>query len=659
MIYKILCSKIQIPELQKNLIIRERLVKKIDSAAPSLVILHGTVGYGKTVLLSQYMRLYEIPCAWYHLDVMDNAISVFFEYLSASVKSVWEDFSFCIDDYADENRELFVERISLNFVACLNEFLRRDGRKTAIVLDDFQVLENRDIFLFIRRLLAYSEKNLRLYIATKSALPEFAAAHLIREEACIIEMEALAFNEHEVAGVLERILHQDISMEISQNVYKKTEGWPAGTMFMAQYFKSTGGLKEETDWNVIDDEALIQNYLMNELFYRLPYDIQQFLIKTSVLDELCVGICNYTLNITDARSILNYLIQESLFILRISKGNGYYRYHSIFKRFLMKLILPEQKKEILDRAAKWYLKKGNADRALECWIQNDNREKVKDYFGKFSKEGFESVDISMIKRCRDYLDYKIDDLYKVRGRMRIRYFGGFSVVLGEEEHEISWRTKKTAELFAYLSLRDERPIRREELLKTLWPEDFPNNAVAMLHNMFYNIRKELTPYGQNERIVYAAKEYFMDMSGVISDVETIDKICRATEEKDIVCLVQNAQYFAHYWGVYLEGIENTWCTLKRSYYERCFLEGCELLGKYYMKKNQYTEAIRTLKSGLLVDIYCESLALLLMKCYGFMSERKEGKKLFEKLCKIWENDLGIVPGKELVSAYEACLHGEI
>ena len=89
-----LFSKIQIPELQKNLIIRERLLKKLDNLTQPIVILHGTVGYGKTVLMSQYVSLYEIPCAWYHLDTMDNDMRTFLEYLTVALKSIWKDFYF-------------------------------------------------------------------------------------------------------------------------------------------------------------------------------------------------------------------------------------------------------------------------------------------------------------------------------------------------------------------------------------------------------------------------------------------------------------------------------------------------------------------------------------------------------------------------------------
>ena len=73
---------------------------------------------------------------------------------------------------------------------------------------------------------------------------------------------------------------------------------------MAQYLKQAGGAGKGCGLDGIGGEALIQHYIMNELFRKLPYDIQQFLIKTSVLDELCVSLCNYALNMTNAQEYI-------------------------------------------------------------------------------------------------------------------------------------------------------------------------------------------------------------------------------------------------------------------------------------------------------------------------------------------------------------------
>lgn len=683
--YQILYSKIEIPELQKNLIIRERLLKVLNSLSEKMIILYGTVGYGKTVLISHYIQLYEMPCAWYHLDDMDNDLCTFFKYLSASFKQVWNDFEFNPSEYfTSENEAMTYYQLSMHFILYLNEFLNRsqnDRYKLALVLDDFQVIKNEDIFSFIDLLMEYSSSRLKIFLATKSSLPGFAAAFMLREKAHVLGTEVLAFTQQEVVHVLEKITHQDIDDIVAKNVYKKVEGWPAETMFVAQYFKQLGYVQKDLDWNIISDESLIKHYIMNELFKKLPYDIQQFLVRTCVLDEISVGLCNSVLQIHNARSTLNYLLQENLFILRINRGSGNYRYHSLFQLFLQKYILPEQKKETLERAADYYMRRGNIDRAIEYYIQCDSYKKVEQYFIEYGMTLLHQKQFQTLNRYMEYLEhpsgmYAISPAYKdvaqqiysflnkqkehvetAVPQVYIQYFGTFKVYLGKEHYEMAWRTKKATELFAYLSLMHGKPVKRNDLLKKLWPEDYPNNAVAMLHNMLYNIRKELSPFHMSDLIQYVNREYTMNMEWISSDLSSIQELCQAIERKDINLLVKNKERFFTYWGAYLDGIENTWCSLEKYYYEKCFFNGCDLLGTYLAKQEMWADAAQVLKAGLEVDTYSEIIAQKLMGCYAKLQDKKEGKKLYNYVCQLYKSELGIQPGQAFINAYKECIHG--
>lgn len=678
--YQILHSKIEVPELQKNLVIREQLIKMLHQMPEKMVILHATVGYGKTVLMSHYVQLYEVPCAWYHLDNMDNNLYTFFEYLSASFRRVWPDFSFDIYSYLDNTAE---NQACMDFVMYLNQFLSRsqnDKYKFVLVLDDFQVIQNEDIFFFIDLLMEHSSSRLRIFLATKSGLPGFVAAFILREKACVLDAETLAFTFGEVVSVLEKMTHQNIDDYVSKHVFKKVEGWPAGTMFVAQYFKQIGHVQRDLDWNIISDESLIKYYIMNELYKKLPYDIQQFLIHTCVLDEISVNLCNSVLQIHNARSTLDYLLQENLFILRVNRGSGNYRYHSLFQLFLQKYILPEQKKNILERAADYYLRCGNIDRAVDYYVRSGNHKKVEQYFISYGMNWLHQKQFQLLKCCMEYLEqpdgenFMSPECKKVAEQVSLQMgkskkqskhtvsvyvqcFGPFKVYLGDEHYEMAWRTKKTSELFAYLTELQGKAVKRSKLLENLWPEDYPNNAVAMLHNMFYNIRKELASFQINDLIQYTNRQYSMNMDMVASDLYAIQELCQAVEREDIDVLVKNKEKFFTYWGTYFDGIENVWCSMKKYYYEKCFLTGCDLLGTYLEQQGMLSEAARVLKAGLEVDAYSETMAQNLMGCYAQLQDKKEGKKLYNYVCRIYESELGIQPGQAFIKAYEACIHG--
>lgn len=65
---RLLESKVQIPDVQKNFQTRETLLGELCQEKARILVFHATIGYGKTVLMSQYGRLEGHVCAWYHLD---------------------------------------------------------------------------------------------------------------------------------------------------------------------------------------------------------------------------------------------------------------------------------------------------------------------------------------------------------------------------------------------------------------------------------------------------------------------------------------------------------------------------------------------------------------------------------------------------------------
>lgn len=670
--------------MQKNLVIRERLLKFINGCKEKMLVLYGTPGYGKTVLLSHYIRLYEVPCAWYHLDGMDNDIFIFFEYLTEAFSRIWHDFEFDVNAYLTvQNESSLYYQIGMDFILKLNEYLDRsqdDGCRATLVLDDFQTIKNEDIFTFIHSLMSYTPDNLKIYIATRGSLPDFTATLVLQEKVCILEPPMLAFTEDEVVKVLEKIAHFNIDGQISKNVFKKTEGWPVGTMFVAQYFKQNGYVQPNLDWDEISDESLIKNYIMSELYRKLPYDIQQFLVSTSVLDELSVNLCNNVLHISNARSTLNYLMQESLFITQVNKGTGNYRYHALFQLFLQRYVLPEQKREVLDRAAEYYVKQGIMDRALECCMRCGDDLKVEQYLLKYGEMLAQQKQFLTLKRCIDYLEsnninvslsfeaQRVKDYAKAimkshknaeekKKEIYVKCFGTFTVYLGEERRKMNWRTKKAAELFAYLYECQGKTVKRSDLLGILWPDDYPNNAVAMLHNMLYNIRKELTPFGIQGLIEYTNREYIMDIDLIVSDFDKIRQVCYAVEHKNIDFLAENKTLFFTYWGTYMEGIENTWCSYKKYYYENCFLNGCDLLGDYLMQNGAWEDAAKVLRAGIEIDAYSENLSINLMRCYAGSNDKKMCKRLYERMCSVYRSELDIELSKDFVRAYEECMNG--
>lgn len=595
---KILYSKLERPVLQNNLIARQRLLEEIDGASQRMVILHGTLGYGKTVLMNQYVQYCGMPWVWYHLDITDDKPGVFFSYLSAAFKRRFPDFDLDLGGY-EEGSEGYLQA-ETDFLIRLNNLLEPAKNKKAgmvLVLDEFQSISHRHVLSFLRRLTEFASGDLRILLAVKGNLPSFTASLLLAGQALVIGPEGLSFTESEVKDFLDKRIKKWDPAWIGK-VYETTQGWPAGLEFAVQYMERFGAGKPEPDWDRIGTETLLHDYLMNELFCKQPENVQEFLLATAFLEEMDAKTCANALHLTDAGNILDRLNRQRLFVSPDKEKKECYHYHPLFGQFLQRQVSARQKSTL-----------------------------------------FVSQSIAV-----------------TNSRIQVRFFGPFQVIVGGH-HEMTWRTRKTAELFACLAERGGKPVKRNELLRILWPDNYPNNAVAMLHNMIYSIRRELAPFGLSQLLQYKNREYLMPADLLDCDLERIEKLCRAVEEKDLAYLTGQEDAFSSYWGIYLDGMENSWCELKKYYYEKCFIGGCELLGDFFLREGRWKDGVRVLKAGLEVDSYSEALAVKLMKCYIGLRDKKEGKKLYDSICKIYRFELESTPDQAFVEAYEACIHG--
>lgn len=634
---KFLEAKIQIPDEQKDYQRREALLAELEEEQAKLVVLHATIGYGKTVLLSQYVRKPGNICAWYHLDSMDNEINTFVQYLVLALKRALGDFVFEVETYY-EPEEVPVSVMFRDLVMELNDYLAGMGeQKLFLVLDDFQTMDNPEIFGLLEELLDHTGDQFGLLVATKSTVPDFLTKYVVRGRGKVLDSQMLSFREQEVYAVLERVLSQKEADTYTEIIWKNMEGWPAGVMFAALYIRQLGNQVTQIDWEHICQESMAQNYIAYELFKRLPYDIQNFLLKTSFSEELRPELCNYICGITNAGGILKYLQQENMFILHMGDQRGSYRYHSIFRSFLMTQAGEELGKEIYGKLAEYYMKHQNLAVARRYAVSAENEELL-------AILGEESASEGVLKAEKTGGEQKF---------LSVSCFGKFRVKILTSGKEISWRTRKAMELFAYLVDLEGKPVERRILLEQLWPEDMPNNAVAMLHNMIYSIRKELSDCPELEGLIqYRNRQYYLDISLLESDLSIKKHICELADQGRVEELLACREQVMHSWGVYLEEVDGEWCTARRAYFERTYGKVCRLLAGLAEKEQDYETAALLWRAYMEADRYSEEAVTGLLRSYGCLGERKQVKKVFEAAKKLFMEELGLELGKEILQAYE-------
>ena len=740
---RLLESKIQIPEMSKEFQIRERLLEQLARSGERLVILHATIGYGKTVLMSQYAGLLDCICAWYHLDPLDNEPGMFLQYLVLSLQRSLEQFTFEADLSVlsgSPGMRLMIRELVIE----LTDYLNNTEKEFVLVLDDFQVLENRDVFMLLEELLDHTDGRFRMMIATKSMVPELFSKYLMRGQGCVLGYRELSFCREEVRAVVGRMLSEEEADRHTDVIWQNMEGWPAGVMSAVLCLRQMGPRALKAEWSHISQEFLIGNYMTYELFKGLPYEIQQFLLHTSFAEELQPELCNEICGIHNAGGILKYLLQENMFIMHVGRKAGSYRYHSMFRQFLQERAGDETRKEICGRIAGYYLRRQEIPVALDYALRAENTEflaaimeksglsmlaegksrqvgeclacledkktaltpellflkAVQAFWEEDNEKGIQAMaqavkeDVScaawqmlyeglltenrekselLLKESCKKLQREGKKLPPLHGekkalaeeiwnrtggeaKLHVRCFGSLRAEVRPDGRELSWRTRKTMELFACLLDLEGRPVERKDLLQQLWPEKEPGHAVNMLHNMIYSIRKELNPWPEfRELICYRNHQYNLDMSLLETDMSVFKKIFSFAEQERTEELYSYREQILHGYGPYLENVDGVWCSPRRAYFERAYTRTCRVLAKYCREKKDLETEVRCWTAYREADRYSEEALAGLLRCYGAMGERGRLKETFEAAGKIFQEELGLKPGEEVTRAYEEAL----
>jgi LuxR family maltose regulon positive regulatory protein len=137
-------TKVHIPPLRPNLVIRSRLIEQLDEGVQpglKLTLVSAPAGYGKTTVLLQWARASRSSVGWLSLEKADNDFERFFRYMALALEAVEPEvmetpFGILLGAPSPEK-----EAVLTAFINLANDL---DGH-TALILEDYHLIEEPDI----------------------------------------------------------------------------------------------------------------------------------------------------------------------------------------------------------------------------------------------------------------------------------------------------------------------------------------------------------------------------------------------------------------------------------------------------------------------------------------------------------------------------------
>ncbi len=397
----ILKTKLQPPALRQKVLRRDRLLRMINNnIEKKLFLICADAGYGKTTLLSQYCAATRNKYVFYDLDSNDNDFGLFFRYIITGLNQHSEGFGRNIDTLLSQSRE--VELIVGTFI---NEFIENFPKEVFLIFDDFHHLQkNRRIIAAIEYLLRHLPNNLHIIIASRTTPPLNLTYYATKQEMLMIGKEHLQFDIKETRLLFGEIYGMEISQEEIDRIAEISQGWATVLHLISQKIVKIGvNHTHETLNNYVSSDEELFEYFAREVFENQPKAIQNFLIKTSILDLLNPAVCNHLLGIRKAGEILKYLETEHVFIQKIGRD---IKYNMLFQEFLhrrlLNLLPSREIRKLDDRAAEFYLNKQNFAAAIRHYLKAESYTKaaqlIIDKYEEWEKPADTSVLLHLIEQ---------------------------------------------------------------------------------------------------------------------------------------------------------------------------------------------------------------------------------------------------------------------
>lgn len=384
-------TKILIPRRRAELVTRPRLMDTLYELLDNkLVLIAAPAGYGKTSLLIDFISQSELPFCWYSLDTLDREPQRFIAHFIASIHQRFPKFG---ESSAQALNNSTQDRLNVDSLVTtiINDAYENIREHFVIVLDDYHLVrESKMVDHFISRFVQDIDENCHLVIASRTllTLPDLPLM-VARSQVGGLSFEELAFRVEEIQKFMLQNYNQTLNDQSAQDLALQTEGWITGLLMSTQMM----GKEASSRLRVARVSGVgLYEYLAQQVLEQQPEPLQEFLLRSSLLEEFtaefCQDVIGAALNLTEINwdDLIDGLFRNNLFVLPVGEEQIWLRYHHLFRDFLRERIQrqrPAEARLIQLRLADVYAAREQWEQAFVIYQQLGQTEAIADLAEKY------------------------------------------------------------------------------------------------------------------------------------------------------------------------------------------------------------------------------------------------------------------------------------
>ncbi|WP_420645091.1 BTAD domain-containing putative transcriptional regulator [Candidatus Leptofilum sp.] len=362
-------TKLVPPRPAQHTLPRERIKQRLLAAQNHrLTIVQAGTGYGKSTALATLASSQQATAhfVWYRVEAEDSDAQPFLLHLLHGFGIALPNLSdaplAALEAWAQEPQTPNWTAVTDSLI---NELAQGLNQPTFLVLDDVHLInDSSEPIRILDRLIGLAPENLHIILATRYplSLPSLLTWR-VKGQVLEIGQEELAFTPGEIDALFRDTYGHALSLEQAAMVISRIEGWPIALHLIWQQLQRDGGASLAQALSQLSGSASdLFQFLAQEVLNQQPDDVQAFLRETAVLREMTTPLCNQLRRHQDSQQLLRYLLEKGLFVVNL--GNGYVRYHHLFRELLLSQLTSNEADTLNQQAATIYQQQGEDEEAI-------------------------------------------------------------------------------------------------------------------------------------------------------------------------------------------------------------------------------------------------------------------------------------------------------